>query len=83
MGSVERQAKVAKEATKMLLEQFMEECEEYIKNVEADKGDVIEEGVIEILEVAGLTQTIQLEHVSTKECQTGNPYNAKRHGRLH
>ncbi|KAL6734014.1 hypothetical protein Aduo_004601 [Ancylostoma duodenale] len=61
MESVERQAKVAKEATKVLLEQFMWECEEHIQNMGVDERDDIEEGVIEILKVAGLTQTNQLE----------------------
>ncbi|EYC07813.1 hypothetical protein Y032_0068g141 [Ancylostoma ceylanicum] len=61
MESVERQAKVAKAATKILSEQLVEECEECIQNLEVEKRDDIEEGVIEILKVAGLTQTDQLE----------------------
>ncbi|EYC17400.1 hypothetical protein Y032_0030g2025 [Ancylostoma ceylanicum] len=61
MESVERHAKVAKEATKVLLEQFVWECEEHTRNMRGDERDDIEEGVIEILRVAGLTQTNQLE----------------------
>ncbi|KAL6723973.1 hypothetical protein Aduo_018913 [Ancylostoma duodenale] len=55
MESVERQAKVAKEATKLLCEQFIEECEECLQNLGVEKRDDIEEGVTEILKVAGLT----------------------------
>ncbi|KIH58684.1 zinc knuckle, partial [Ancylostoma duodenale] len=61
MESVERQAKVAKETTKISLEQFIGEWEEIVQSILIGKRSDIEDGVIEILQVANLTQTHQLE----------------------
>ncbi|RCN50282.1 zinc knuckle [Ancylostoma caninum] len=60
MESVERQAKVAKETTKISLEQFTRDWEEMVQNIPIGERGDIENGVIEILKVANLTQTHQL-----------------------